>query len=263
VTYEITDFPNPAVNGLGVSFNWTVWQKLRLRGTPSYVNWNKPNCPYRDSAFGPNVFDYYFTQPAPTEPLTPAPPEESVDLELSGHRDWTLARQQAIRTLVEREIFPRSEIRRRVEACKTGNCLGRVLGVHLRGTDKGNEYTPMSDDDILRKVRALVSRLKPDTIFLQTDDPRFVQLLQFLKPVSLSIVRDGYPLHYKPTYPHDCGAMALVDGLLGAACDWYAYTPSNFATISIIMGAHRELIRLNRNCVIEPFHPRVDRVLGL
>lgn len=265
MVFEIDDYPNPHPNGMGVTLNFVVWQMLRHRHDYFRVNIRKPSNPYRDPARGTNVWDYYFIQPEYGGMVySPASVEDPLDLPFAGNRNWDIRHQRAVQWFASAHIRLRPEIKEEVERFKAEYFHGKVLGIHLRGTDKVEEYRPMRNADIIQRVEALIERLKPDTIFLQTDDTDYWKLMQRFNPVSIQIPRSKKNLHHGvPKGPYQSGRWAVVDGMLGAACDWYAYTPSNFATISIIMGQHRELIMLNQHCVIDPFCQRVDRALGL
>lgn len=120
----------------------------------------------------------------------------------------------------------------------------------------------MKADRLLAQVNALRERLRPDTIFLMTDDVFYHNLFGPMQPASLTIPRGRLSLHHNPPRgPYMSGLWAVMDGWLAASATWFAYTPSNMATIPLIMGQHEEIIRLNAHCEIMPFCQRVDRVL--
>jgi uncharacterized protein YerC len=266
VTIEIRDFPHPHANGIGLSFNFIIWQMLRHAGSRLWVNIDKPNSPYRESARGPNPWDYYFLQDAPESPTTLALVENPLDLPLSGHRDWTMERQRAISAFARQHIRLRPEIQAEVDSFKAQFFRGKVLAVHLRGTDKLEEYRPMRDEEILHEVRALKERVGAETVFLMTDDVRYHKLItEGVGAVSVTMVRGARSLHHNPPRgPYMSGLWMVLDGFIAADAHAFAYTPSNAATIPLIMGGHFESIhRINRYCVIEPFCQRVDRRLGL
>jgi hypothetical protein len=264
VTYSIDDFPQEHPNGLGLSLNHMVWQALRLQPARFHFNIRKPNNPYREAGRGDNVWDYFFDQPAPDEPTVPAPVEDPIDLALSGHRDWTLARQRVISAFARKHIRLQPEIQAEVDSFRRQHFNGKVLAISIRGTDKISEYQPMRADRLVAQVNALRERLRPDTLFLMTDDVFYHNLFGPMHPVSITIPRGSLSLHHNPPRgPYMSGLWACLDGWLAASATWFAYTPSNMATIPLIMGQHEEIIRLNAHCVIEPFCSRVDRVLGI
>ena len=264
MTYSIDDYPNEHPNGIGLSFNFMLWQAIRLQPANVHFNIRKPNNPYREAGRGENVWDYYFQQEAPAEATTPAPIEDQFGLPLSGHNDWTLAHQCAIRPMAERFMRLRPEIQAEIDSFRQQHFRGKVLAIHVRGSDKIGEYQPMNGGRLLGAVNALRERLNPDTLFLMTDDVFYHNLFGPLHSVSLTIPRSGLSLHHNPPRgPYMSGLWAIMDGWLAASATWFAYTPSNTATIPIIMGRHQELIRLNQHCVIEPFAERVNKVLGL
>ena len=262
--YNIDDFEHPEPNGLGVSFAYILWQMILLRDRDFRVRITKPNNPYREPARGENVWDYYFDQQPVEGPSEKAPLEHPIDLALSGHRDWTLARQRLIQPFAARHIRLRPEIQAEVDSFRKQYFKGKVLAVHLRGTDKRQEYRAMNPGAILATVRTLRERLGATTIFLMTDDVEYHALLQPLGYVSQDIPRSKQSLHHNPPVSrYHSGLSVVMDGFLAASADWFAYTPSNTAVIPLAMGKHEEIIRINQHCVIEPFCPRVDRAIGL
>lgn len=267
VTYSIDDFCQEHPNGLGVSFNFMVWQALRLQPAKFHFNIRKRNNPYREAGHGDNPWDYFFDQPAPTEPTTPAPVEDPLDLPLSGHRDWTLARQRAISAFARQHIRLRPEILAEVESFKAQFFKGRVLAVAARGTDKCSEYLPMRPSEMIPQIREMRDRLQCDTVFVMTDCVLYhEQLTHAFKACSLTIPRSKLSLHHNPPCgPYLSGRWMVMDAWLAASANAFAYTPSNAATIPLIMGQHEEIRRLNgsKNCTIEPFCTRVDKILGL
>lgn len=265
MVFEIDDYVNPHPNGMGVTFNFVVWQMIRHRIGYFRVNIKKFNNPYREPQRGMNVWDYYFLQDHHNSMQPwPATVEDPIDLPFAGNRDWTVKLQKHVSDFARKHVFLQPELRDKVLNFKDRHFKGKVLGIHLRGTDKIEEYRPMNNIAIVEQVRGLIERLKPDTIFLQTDDIAYWKLMQQFNPVSLDIPRSKKNLHHGvPRGPYQSGEWAVIDGFLGAECNWYAYTPSNFATISIIMGRHEELIRINQNCVIERVCTRVPIALGV
>lgn len=261
---EIDDFPHNGPNGLGVTFNWVALQMLRHPDHTPWVNITKPNNPYRSAEHGPNPWDYYFDQPAPDGQTEKAYVHPEFGLGMSGHCEWSVLHQRAANERLAHRFRLRPEIQEQVDNFRANHFRGKVLGVHLRGTDKLEEYRPMSDGAIAKAVGEAIDRLKPDTVFLQTDDIDYWKLMQRFNAVSLQIPRSKTNLHHgTPRGPYESGKWAVIDGFLGAACDWYFRTPSNFSTISIIMGRHLELGLINKHCVIEPFSPEVNGLLGL
>lgn len=259
MTLSLDDYPNPHPNGIGLTFNYVVWQMLRL-GQPCHVNIRKPSNPYRCER-GPNPWDYYFKQdPAPDA----IPADQDSLLPLAGNMDWDLRHQRAIHAFASQHIHFRQEIADEVADFKAKHFKGIVLGVHLRGTDKATEYQPLSNLEISTLLEPIIVELKPDTIFLQTDDIDYWRYMQNYGVVSLDIPRSSRSIHHHaPQGRYEAGRCAIVDGFLGAACDHYARTPSNFSTTSLIMGKHKSIHLLNKYCKIEPFPKELDRALGL
>lgn len=261
VTILIDDYPYHD-NGLGVSFAHALWQMLRYRHQEFRVRFTKSNNPYIEPARGTDVWSYYFSQEPAAGPFVNAMVEDSVDLALSGHRDWTLARQRAIQPFAARHIRLLPHIQAEVESFRRQYFRGRVLAVHLRGTDKRQEYPAMSNGAILGTVKALRERLRADTIFLMTDDSEYLELLKPLGVVSQDIPRSKRSLHHNPPVSrYHSGLSVVMDGFLAAGAAWFAYTPSNTAVIPLALGRHEEIIRINEHCKILPFSERVDRVL--
>ncbi len=263
-TYLIDDFPQEHPNGMGVTFQHIVWQALRLGGE-FHVNIRKPNNPYREAARGENAWDYYFEQEPPPGITEEAPVEHPLDLPLSGHRAWDIAHQRAIQPFAARHFRLRPEIQAEVDSFKRQFFKGRVLACHVRGTDKRSEYPALPMGEVIGQIAAAKERLRCETIFLMTDCVKHHEVIVgAFGAQSLTIPRSDLSLHHNPPRgPHLSGLWCIMDTWLAASATAFLYTPSNTASIPLIMGQHEEIIRLNKHCVIYPFCKRVDRAFGL
>lgn len=263
-TIVIRDFPHPANSGLGVSFNFIFWQMLRYRGRKTWVNIDKPNNPYRCER-GPNPWDYYFQQEAPAGETEEASVEDPLDLPFSGHRDWTVGRSNAASRFARERIRLLPDIQAEVDSFVRQHFKGTVLAVGVRGTDKISEYQPAKDEQIISSILALKEQFGCSTIFLMTDDKRYHKIItERTGALSLDIPRSDVSLHHNPPRgPYESGRLAVMDAFIASRANFFFYTPSNFATISLIMGEFQAVGRLPSKCVIEPFCQRVDRALGL
>jgi hypothetical protein len=113
-----------------------------------------------------------------------------------------------------------------------------VIGIHLRGTDKDYEATPINHQKVLEQVVRTIKALKPDCyFFIATDEERLLTLAKKIlgvdRVISYNSRRslDGYPVHYLPK--HDgaiCGEEILIETQLLARCDIFVHTRSNVAT---------------------------------
>lgn len=267
MTYLLDDFPQDHPNGFGILFQHVVWQAMRLRPEKFYINIRKSNCPYREAGFDANIWNNYFIQPPLEGDALEAPVETPLDVPLSGHRDWTVARQRAIQPFASAHFKLRPEIQAEVDSFKKQFFKGRVLACHARGSDKCSEYLPMKPSDMIPQIAAMKERLGCSVVFLMTDDVLYhEQLTHAFGACSLTIPRSRLSLHHNPPCgPYMSGKWMVMDAWLAASATAFCYTPSNSATMPLILGKHEEIMRLNgaKNCVIEPFCPRVDRVLGL
>ncbi len=264
---EIDDFGQSHPNGLGITMQHVAWQALRHRPRRFWVNITKPNNPYREAGHPFNVWDAYFDQPAPDGPTEPCPVELPLDVPLSGHRDWTVERQRAIQPFAQQHFKLRAEIQAEVDSFKAQFFKGRVLACHARGSDKCSEYLPMRPGDMIPQIAAMKERLNCQTVFLMTDDVLYhEQITHAFGACSLTIPRSRLSLHHNPPCgPYMSGKWMAMDAWLAASAEAFCYTPSNSATMPLILGRHEEIMRLNgaKNCVIDPFCQRVDRVLGI
>lgn len=261
-TIVIHDFPHPSASGLGVTFNFVVWQMLRHRDRQCYVNIDKSNNPYRCER-GPNPWDYYFDQTPMTGYSEDAGIEDPLDLALSGHRDWTVERSAAASRFARSRIRLLPHIQAEIDSFVRQHFKGRVLAVAVRGTDKPEEYRPMKEGDIVARIREIKAATKADTVFLMTDDVRYHEIITAaVGAVSITMPRSRKSLHHNPPQgPYMSGLWMVMDGFIAAYADDFAYTPSNAATIPLIMGRFQSIHRINRHCVIEPFCSRVDGLL--
>lgn len=124
----------------------------------------------------------------------------------------------------------------------------KILGIHIRGTDKFKEVLPPTKKQIVAAIQKVLKNYPVDNIYLATDDLRYHKLIQKhfgekLMDVDVSHLDPRRkPLHLAGS-PNDSkitiDRRALEDVQRLADCNYFLYSMSNLSHFALIYGAHR------------------------
>lgn len=199
-----------------------------------------------------NVWEYYFA-PIGTDELSKSPKHIHNDYfdPRGGYRfcvTYDPAREHIDRRwaydLISRYIKPKKHIVQKVNAFYDKHFRGHfVIGIHLRGTDKGSEVTPVDPYKILRCALAIAAQHKNVRFFIATDEER---LLKIAKEVLGNAViaydshrsPNGLPIHsgvQRLASPYLLGEEMLVEGILLSRCNFFMHTFSNVSIAVLCM----------------------------
>jgi len=197
-----------------------------------------------------------------------APVAESIDPEA-----WYSEQRSRTRGLLERYIRVKKPILDEVDRFWTRN-LGnaRILGVHLRGTDKGNR-DPKTGAQVGKVAPPNLTRIVPpeeyfsfiDTyldrypetgVFVATDQSEFVEAVQNRygdRVVSRSCIRgEGFgigsnPFQVRDGRGHEKGKDVLIDCLLLSRCDYLLKCTSAVGEYALAWNPDLECLDLNQH----------------
>ncbi len=192
---------------------------------------------YYEPAKGPNWWEYYF-EPISTGEAEPGRARLVLPWQhdlFADHVERTMTRVAAA-ALVRRHIGVKPFIVEQVDRFVADRLQrGTIIGVHYRGTDKSTEHPLVPYTDFIGRLRAEVT--PGDTIFVATDDQRFLDRLQLeMGHAILSRVAhrsvDGSPVHKAPGNGFQKGEEALIDCLLLSRCSRLVRTPSDLGLVA-------------------------------
>ncbi|CAA0362853.1 conserved hypothetical protein [Alteromonas infernus] len=131
-----------------------------------------------------------------------------------------------------------------------------VLGLHLRGTDKKAEAPPLTEEMICQKVDAYLEKNKVDTIFVASDEARFISLIKesyesneihvcFHEDLIKS--QGGLPIHLNNNYGDKEQKLfeALVNSLLLSRTDYLIKGASFLSAWSCIFNPNLSVELIN------------------
>jgi hypothetical protein len=135
---------------------------------------------------------------------------------------------------------------RRLQRRLLDSSSGPVLGVHLRGTDKG-KYLAMAGSGqqidpaaYLPYVSAFLAAHRNASVFVATDSPSFLREVRSTWPGRVryreDVLRDeGNAAFRKPAASGNYrkGEEVLLDALLLSRCDWLLHAASGVAEFAI------------------------------
>jgi hypothetical protein len=232
------------------------------KGIEPYVNISSPF--YRSPARGKNWFAYYFghNRIDPTERELAALKKRGKIKVIEGRNHINeFARGEASReisnefsTFAEaRRLFAKyfhikSEVLATVDAfvARNFNPSGQ-LGMHYRGTDHYREREFVDEHLMIEAVTEHFAAY--ESIFVATDEPRFVDYVRSALPDKLFISFSPEPVQQHTRDSGDNyrkGLHALVDCLLLSRCRGLIKTPSALSAWSKLFGADLELVLVGK-----------------
>ena len=117
----------------------------------------------------------------------------------------------------------------------------KTLGLHLRGTDKAGEVKSVDTLKLFTKIDFLISEKKINSIFLATDDERYLSLLSeryselVLFDYDKTISKNGKPVHFKINRKK-INREVIKDCFILSRCPYFIYSFSNVSYLALTMG---------------------------
>jgi hypothetical protein len=158
--------------------------------------------------------------------------------------------------LIAQGLRVKTQIITKVDGFAEANFIGRVLGIHFRGTDKGSEASEVSSEEIMETVQNYLNvHHEIETIFLGTDVEDFVGLFKerfaayrvcFHEDSCRS--NNGVPVHRvgKGDSNYLKGEDAIINCLLLSRCDAIVRTCSLLSAWAILLNADIKNVTVNR-----------------
>lgn len=206
--------------GLGAEFN-SVLAFLHLYELGTYagveVDFQKTGNCY-DPNFGDNSWQYYF------EPLKVGSEEGAKVVEMEwdvniGLPFYCETREENHR-IIQKYVKVKREILDQVEKFvseRFGSSF--VLGLFHRGTDKWQEATTLSYDEIGEKVERAALDKKAEKIFVSSDEEKFIQYMVDRFPSTIyfeekMVSTTENPIHVNASNGYLIGKNSLIDALI-------------------------------------------------
>lgn len=172
--------------------------------------------------------------------------------------DWYEAQRFKARDCVEKYVRIKEPIRRIVEEFYDANMVGRtVLGVHMRGTDKGvavassNVQRIVGPDAYIEEIDRYLSDHPRCRIFLATDQTQFLEMMTQRYGDRL-LYRDAKrsstalnPFQVRDGEGYRKGEEALVDCLLLSKCDFLLKCTSHLSETAMYFNPDLKCLDLN------------------
>jgi len=158
--------------------------------------------------------------------------------------------------LINKYLVVKQDILSEVEDFCSKNFVNRkVLGVHYRGTDKGEESPVLPYDTVERNIEHYLE-LRPDTerVFIASDDVNFIENIEKSGVGRLIVyrndsfrARDGNSIHkLAATDKYEITRDAIVNCLLLSRCDALLKTASILSGWSKLFNPRLPVVMLNR-----------------
>ena len=117
----------------------------------------------------------------------------------------------------------------------------KTLGLHLRGTDKEGEVKSVDILKLFTKIDFLIDEGKVNSIFLATDDERYLNVLSnrysdlLVFDYNKKISKNGKPLHFKRNRTN-INQEVIKDCFILSKCPYFIYSFSNVSYLALTMG---------------------------
>ena len=116
----------------------------------------------------------------------------------------------------------------------------KTLAIHLRGTDKSKEITPINTNQIINHIKNMIDNYDIDNIFISTDDIFYRNLLisEFGNMIRFNdhcISLDSNPIHFIDNRV-DINKEMIKDVYLISQSPYFLYSFSNVSYLALTMG---------------------------
>ncbi len=221
------------------------------------IYWDKTCLYYVPEGFNgsTNVWEYYFEQPslAKYNPFDVvhdeylAPNGSGITLRYDNCKNYTGSKEMRaqVHAIIKKYIKIKPSIMQKVESFYRDNMEGKItLGIHIRGTDKKTEVTPVNHDIIFAKANELASKI-PNVQFLVATDEAAI-LAKAERSLQGRVIyynatrsKNGKPLHEREKrwklVDHgvpiaQLGEDVLIEVQLLSRCSFFLHTCSNVSS---------------------------------
>jgi len=127
----------------------------------------------------------------------------------------------------------------------------RILGIHLRGTDKYKEVLPPSRSQVLKRIKKLILENEIEGIYLATDDARYDAMIQkHFSELVINSNRGFLGSRRKPTHLGglsegqlaEVDHRALMDAIQLSRCSHFLFSYSNLSHFALVLGANTHVL---------------------
>ncbi len=244
--------------------SWCEKNNVRL-----IVNWGKNSHYYQDGGYNGSTepWEYYFY---PVSGITchealrlhkrsrawrhknRAPDKSAIPQTLCTYRGYkkTLEKpyRRYIHSIIKKYIKIKPQISQKIDVFYDQKIRNRpTVGIHLRGTDKQIEVTPVSAKTICDAANELAASLIDPQFFIATDDARLLEQAKSLlngPVVTYDSFRstDGNPIHMGKNDHNrvSLGEEVLIETLLLSRCDKFVHTRSNVSSAALFFNPELE-----------------------
>ena len=135
-----------------------------------------------------------------------------------------------------------------LESLRNNFLATKVVGLHLRGTDKENEITPPNLSKIFCEIETILNNNLCQKIFLSTDDNKLLGLVSAEFPENLIFFEDSImsknskPIHFGE-FRSQSNLQVIRDCFMLSYCPYFFYSFSNVSQFALMLGLdnHQEV----------------------
>lgn len=128
-----------------------------------------------------------------------------------------------------------------IDDYKSSNLVNsKTLGIHLRGTDKYKEVSPVDTNQIIKHIKSMFDNYDIDNIFISTDDIFYRDLLisefgEIVRFNNHTIGSEKKPIHFIENRT-DINKEMIKDVYLISQSPYFLYSFSNVSYLALTMG---------------------------
>ncbi len=240
-------------NFLGVINNIQYCKKNSLH---PIVYWGKDSLYYEEAGYQgrKNAWEYYFeplsdqtyTNGDAVWPTNCAPDGSKIVPIWEGHCEVYEKKEfrESAHTIIREYIKTRPYLTAKIESFFQLHMVGKkTIGIHLRGTDKKLEVSPINPDDLLNDANILAQNFPGCQFFVATDEDRLLKKAQSIlngKVISYEAYRseNGQPIHYGNNLRGArarLGEEVIIEAILLSRCDFFLHTCSSVSTAVLFL----------------------------
>jgi len=207
---------------------------------------------YYDPSLGPNWWSYYFEPICLGEKRGANRVYPTRDHYLQVWAQRALLPRATAAYLVKKYIHINLDIQKKIDTFVAQYFHDYMIGIHYRGTDKGNEAPRISYETVFEEIEKHIPQEKPYSLFVATDELAFLEQARKRYPthvIALDAHRSlssGLGVHVVNKNHYLIGEEALMDACLLSKCDLLIRTSSNLSLWSTYFNPDLPVILLNQ-----------------
>lgn len=237
--------------------NNIIW--CEKNGVTPLVYWGHDSLYYAPSGYhsSTNVWQYYFIQPSYSSFINKdirknynAPDDSYTILRHDSCSSFQNSKElrKNVHRIIQKYIKLKPQLSRKIDNFYAKHMAGKkIIGIHLRGTDKKKEVDAIDPKIILKEANKLARKITGCTFLVATDEAALLRKAKLILdgPViyyNAHRSNDSKSLHHYGQNKPRLGEEVIIEAQLLSRCDIFLHTCSNVSSAVLFFNPELENI---------------------